>query len=91
MKKETWLSVAELFDAFRIVPRILLVGYGILLYKTVTWYMMIAPLIIDNKVLIDGPTTQHAALITAVVGLGAAIFGLYSNSGRSYPQKPNDK
>jgi hypothetical protein len=33
---------------------------------------------------IQAPSTQHAALVTAVVGIAAAVFGLYSNSGRKW-------
>ncbi len=92
---DTWrtghLAVAEWIDAWRIVPRLLAAAYVGLVYKVVTWYMALEPKMIAGCVsdtvrdcVYLAPSTQHTALITAVVGVSAAIFGLYTNSGRKW-------
>lgn len=106
--KQTFLTWAEMIDAFRLIPRGIVVAYGWLLINVIQWYMSLEAYIpsdvkelikdqqlsaADIKMLMtDGPSTQHAALVTAVVGISAAIFGLYSNSGRKWsgPSKSED-
>lgn len=68
---------AETIDYFRLIPRIMLAGYAYLLWKVVHWYMAIPE-----------PTTQHAALVTTVVGASAAIIGLYQKSGHEWGKNP---
>jgi hypothetical protein len=100
------LAMAEAIDAWRIIPRTLVALYGYMLYKVVYWYMTLESHIpkelLDrvseltpeqiNSLMIQKPTTQHTALVTAVVGISAAIFSLYSNSGKKWngftPWKP---
>jgi len=86
-----YLSVAEATDAWRIVPRLLVTGYGVLLYKVVWWYAGLEPYILEGCVsevvkdcIVEAPSTQHAALVTAVVGVAAAFFGLYTSSGQKW-------
>ena len=76
--KNRLLTVAELLDAFRFVPRVVLVSYAILVWQVVQWYMDIAE-----------PTTQHAALVTVVVSVIAPIVGLYQSSGRKWGNPPD--
>lgn len=71
--------MAELIDAFRFVPRTILIAYGIMVWQITEWYMAL-----------PDPTTQHAALVTIVVGVIAPIVGLYQNSGRKWPCKKDD-
>ena len=85
------LAVAELVDAWRVVPRLMVGAYSYLVYITVKWYMALEPKMIEGCVsevvtncIYQAPTTQHAALVTAVVGVSAAVFGLYTNSGRKW-------
>lgn len=86
------LTSAELFDAWRVVPRLLVTAYGWLCWEIVSWYMRLTPSIIEGcdidklaeLCLYDAPTTQHAALVTVIVGASAAVFGLYTNTGRSW-------
>jgi len=90
--RKGYLTMAEMLDAFRIFPRLLVLGYTFILYDTITWYMDLKPMLIDNcdvellgqTCIALAPSTQHAALVTAVVGVAAAIFGLYANSGRKW-------
>lgn len=101
--RDKLLVVAEMMDAFRVIPRLLVAGYCGVLYKTVTWYMALKPYfpeevkhIVENSevvssevmtLMVQAPTTQHAALVTAVIGISAAIFGLYTSSGRSWKKQ----
>jgi len=86
------LAMAEAIDAWRLLPRFLVLGYSWLLVKVVLWFMSLKPVVISGcnvaelaaKCMYDMPTTQHAALVTAVVGISAAIFAFYTNSGRKW-------
>ena len=81
--RKVHLAMAEAVDAWRIIPRLLVGGYAYLIFKTVDWYMNLHPYLLGDHV-VEAPTTQHAALVTAVVGVGAAVFGLYTNSGKKW-------
>lgn len=88
------LSVAEWMDAWRVIPRAIVGCYMYLLYRTITWYMSLHPYMLDGcksdvikDCIVQAPSTQHAALITAVVSMGAAIFGFYTNTGRKWDNK----
>lgn len=93
-KRKLHLSGAEFLDAWRIIPRGLVSLYCWMLYKTIDWYMQLAPYMLDDcnidklgeKCLIDAPNTAHSILLSTIVGAGAAIFGLYSNSGRKWSE-----
>jgi hypothetical protein len=37
-----------------------------------------------TQCIVQAPTTQHAALVTAVVGIAAAVFGLYTSTGKKW-------
>ena len=93
---DTWrkghMAVAEWVDAWRIVPRALVMGYAYMLWIVVQWYMNLKPEILEGcnvellkeVCVIQAPTTAHSIVLSAVVGVAAAVFGLYSNSGRSW-------
>ena len=92
---DTWrkghLAIAEWIDAWRLIPRALVGGYVFLLYKVINWYMDLEPHLIPNCIsdnavdcIVQAPSTQHAALVTAVVGISAAVFGLYTTSGKKW-------
>lgn len=102
--RQIHLSIAEALDAWRIVPRILIALYSYLLYKVVAWYMTLAPTMLDGCIsqntidcIVQAPTTQHAALVTAVVSIAAAVFGLYATTGKKWngfvfwKKKPDEK
>lgn len=80
------LAMGEVADAWRLAPRMLVSGYAYMMYKVVDWYMSIAPVLdkTGTKVLVDGPTSQQAALVTTVIGASAAIFAFYANTGRKW-------
>lgn len=65
------VDLARAFDAWRPFPRLFLIAYMYLLYSSFDWFMSL-----------PDPTTQQSGLISIIVGVGAAWFGLYVNSGR---------
>lgn len=89
--RKSYLAFAEALDAFRVVPRILLVAYGYLVYFTVDWFVKLEPYMLEgckvedmSQCIVQAPTTQHAALVSVVVGAAAVVIGLYQNSGRKW-------
>jgi len=72
-KYQSWISMAEAVDSWRIFPRIFITTYIYLLYKSAMWFMEL-----------EAPTMEQAGLISVVVGAGAAWFGLYANSGNKF-------
>ncbi len=90
--RKAHLAIAEWFDAWRIIPRAVIAGYTFLMWFVIQWYMKLTPYIIEgcdveafgSSCLIMAPTTQHAALVSTVVGIAAAVFGLYASSGKKW-------
>ena len=91
--RKTHLAIAEFIDAWRLIPRgvVVLFGYGA--YKVTEWYMHLSPYILEGCVeaggkvaecLIEAPTTQHTALLTGLFALAAAVFAFYTNAGRKW-------
>ena len=86
------LAIAEWIDAWRIIPRAVIAGYTFLLWYVIQWYMKLTPYIIEgcdgesfgSACIVLAPTTQHAALVSTVVGIAAAVFGLYAGSGKKW-------
>ena len=62
----------ERLDAWRIVPRALILSYMVVFYQTCNWFMNLSE-----------PNNAQAGFESVVVGAGAAWFGLYVNGGRS--------
>lgn len=72
----TPLERAELIDAYRVVPRLILLGFGYLVWYVVQWFTGL-----------DEPTTQQAAFVSAVVGITAPVTAFYFNTGRKWVDK----
>jgi len=70
--KSSWYNKvsAEQLDRWRIIPRLLMLLYGIAFYKCVEWFMAL-----------PDPSMAQAGFVSTVVGAGAAWFGLYVGSG----------
>ena len=62
--------VAECLNRLRIIPRVLVAGYGWLVWIVVNWFMGLTD-----------PGTQQAALVTTVVGAAGMFFGFYMQGG----------
>lgn len=94
------LAAAEAIDAWRVVPRLMVTAYAYMLAYMIVWYKSLKPYIIPDCIanlgpelsanisecLVQAPTTQHTALITAVIGISAGVFGFYANTGRNWSQ-----
>ncbi len=64
---------AEIIDAYRVIPRILLTFYwGLLLYVSF-WFMGL-----------KDPTTAQAAFPSVLTAVLPAVHGLYQSSGRKW-------
>lgn len=96
------LGFAEVVDAWRIIPRLVVAGYCYWLWDVYQWFKTIktTPLMscifeegkkICNTTGLDGPSTQQAAVITAIIGLSAAIFGFYTNTSKKWENFPSLK
>ena len=66
------MTAAEKLDAWRIVPRMLILSYMVVFYQTCNWFMDLAE-----------PNNAQAGFVSVVVGAGAAWFGLYVNGNRA--------
>lgn len=91
--RKAQLAIAEWVDAWRIIPRgvVILFGYGV--YHVTKWYMELTPYILEGCVeaggkvpecIVQAPTTQHTALLSALFALAAAVFAFYSGAGRKW-------
>jgi len=67
------LEIAELIDAWRIVPRIILGAYGYLVWFVINWF-----------IIISNPATGQTALVVSIAGSIPVVIGLYQHSGRSW-------
>lgn len=73
MNKEEHLTLAEIIDAYRVLPRAIMGGYGLLLWMVSFWYMDLAD-----------PTTQQTTFVSILFGACAGITGWYFSTGRKW-------
>ena len=64
------LPIYERINRWRLVPRLLVLGYAVLFWYIANWFMDLTD-----------PTATQAAFVSTVSGIAGAIFGLYVNSG----------
>jgi hypothetical protein len=87
MVKEKWLDAAEIADAWRVVPRLILFGYCIwaarLVVYLVRWYTELP--LHERTIEASG---FAAATITAVTGPATWAAKFYMDSGRDWAAKP---
>lgn len=83
MSHQKWIDAAEVFDSWRVIPRAVLLGYCwwtvYLVDKLTGWYMHIP--VAERAVETAG---FAGAVITAVTGMGAFVFKIYSDNGRDW-------
>ena len=89
MDKQKWLDRAEIFDAFRVMPRILVISFAFftvwVVADTLEWYKML-------------PVSERAmeasgfafGVITSVSGLLTAVIKIYQSTGRKWSDKNDD-
>lgn len=61
----------EKLDAWRIVPRALILSYMVMFIRTCEWFMSLPQ-----------PNNAQSAFLATMIGAGAAWFGLYVNGGK---------
>lgn len=66
---QSWIHFAEMLNKWRLFPRAFITVYMMLLYYSTMWFMSL-----------EQPTSEQAALISVIVGAGAAWFGLYTKT-----------
>lgn len=66
-----WIYLARALDAWRPFPRAFIILYMYMVYRVIEWYIAL-----------EAPSMEQSALISVVVGAGAAWFGLYVGSGK---------
>lgn len=87
MTKQDWLDWAEITDAWRVVPRIILFTYGwwaiYVVDRCLLWYFHqpVAERTVQDSGLITG-------VITAVTGLLTLAIKFYIQSGRVWTGQP---
>lgn len=69
------MQMAELIDAYRVVPRLIVALYGYMLYNITSWFMML-----------EDPSQAQATFISVVYGASAGIFAFYANTGRKWDE-----
>ena len=80
---QKWIFLAQAVDSWRIFPRAFLSVYIFLLYYATMWFMDL-----------EAPNFEQSALISVLVGAGAAWFGLYagtSGSSKSFKGESDKK
>ena len=71
--KQHLLDVAELVDAWRVFPRIFLIGYGVLGIKMAVWAMSLPTI-----------STEQAGLVAVIAGLFVPMTNFYMNTGKRW-------
>lgn len=90
MNKTRYLDFAQVFDQLRVVPRLVLFGYGAWVAhvtdSTLTWYMHLPSA--ERTLEASG---LAGAIITAVTGLFPWIYRIYSDAATDWTQVPSSK
>jgi len=66
------MITAAKFDEWRMIPRILIFGYGVFAIYVGFWFMGL-----------EQPVASQSAFVSIIWGASAGWFGLYVNTGRS--------
>ena len=72
-------SISRTLNELRVIPRMLMAFYIWLVYSTSQWFFALSD-----------PSAAQAGFASAVVGAGAAWFGLYVNSGPHHDSRKNN-
>ena len=62
---------AEVFDQWRVIPRLLMTAMIIMTYRVVEWFMTLPE-----------PSLEQAGLVSVMTGALTGSFGLFLGSGR---------
>lgn len=85
--KQAWLDVAEVIDAYRVIPRVLLFAWMVF-YMSYTWDLT------DIFFSLSDPNNGQAAFVTTVISalgtMSVWLGNIYVNSRRSWDGKLPD-
>ena len=88
--KQNWLDTAEVLDALRIFPRIIICAYAWWMYRVTGWIV----LWYENLHAADR-TAEVTAFVTIVLpgifGLAVWVYKIYAIGGRSWGALPQDE
>lgn len=70
---DRWLRWAERVDAWRVFPRLFVVGYGVLAFEVFYWVSHLPDM-----------SPSQSAFATTVLGLCIPLLGWYMNTGRKW-------
>lgn len=71
--KQFALNVAEVLDAFRVVPRIIMVGYAVVVVQVTLWFMGI-----------ETPSATQMGFVNVIWGAAGLLSGWYMSTGRKW-------
>jgi hypothetical protein len=88
MNKTLYLDAAQLFDTWRVVPRVTLFGYAAwvmhVIDKTLSWYMHLPAN--ERTIEASGLTT---AIISVITGLFPWVYRIYADTATDWTQMPS--
>ncbi len=73
-------TIAFHIDAYRVIPRILVLGYGYLFWKVVFWFCSRPDV-----------STNQAAVIATIASVAATLFVFYVRTGRDWNSSKDDE
>lgn len=83
MNKNNWLELAEILDAMRVIPRLVLlvtlIFVGWYIVKTSLWYMALSA---ENRQYTDAGLLSIT--IPALFGLAGKVFDWYLKTGKKW-------
>lgn len=89
MNKAAWLHWAEIFDSWRVIPRLFFLACFVWVVSTTStlleWYVHLPK---DERGL--EASGFGAVVFTALVGFLKLVFDTYSKNGRDWTSKPDD-
>ncbi|MCH8505062.1 MAG: hypothetical protein LAT50_12145 [Ectothiorhodospiraceae bacterium] len=75
--KAAWLGWAEVMDAWRVVPRLLMLLYGYICWMTWQWFTAL-----------PDPGGEQSAFAAVIWGAAAVWWGHYVKTGRDWADAP---
>lgn len=74
--KQKLLGIAEVIDGFRVIPRVMMAGYGYLVFVVADWFMAL-----------PDPTGTQMGFISTLLGIAGMMTGWYLSTGRKWDDK----
>lgn len=88
MNKLRWFDVAQVFDTWRVVPRVVLFGYATwvirIIDQTLAWYEHLPA--VERTLEASGMAT---AIISVITGLFPWVYKIYSDNANDWSPQPS--